>query len=94
MLFRLIEPSQVNECELVGHTDQQFSDITLKLPNAPVIRSIPNIHGRYIKQIQWFKKKQFKKSKIKNSTISKLKDYVDQKFDEACCQILNNNFST
>ena len=57
MLFRLIEPSQVNECELVGHTDQQFSDITLKLPNTPVIRSIPNIHGRYIKQIQWFKKK-------------------------------------
>ena len=57
MLFRLIEPSQVNECELVGHTDQQFSDITLKLPNTPVIRSIPNTHGRYIKQIQWFKKK-------------------------------------
>ena len=57
MLFRLIEPSQVNECELVGHTDQQFSDITLKLPNTPVIRSIPNIHGRHIKQIQWFKKK-------------------------------------
>ena len=57
MLFRLTEPSQVNECELVGHTDQQFSDITLKLPNTPVIRSIPNIHGRYIKQIQWFKKK-------------------------------------
>ena len=57
MLFRLIEPSQVNECELVGHTDQQFSDVTLKLPNTPVIRSIPNIHGRYIKQIQWFKKK-------------------------------------
>ena len=57
MLFRLIEPSQVNECELVGHTDQQFSDITLKLQNTPVIRSIPNIHGRYIKQIQWFKKK-------------------------------------
>ena len=52
MLFRLIEPSQVNECELVGHTDQQFSDITLKLQNTPVIRSIPNIHGRYIKQIQ------------------------------------------
>ena len=57
MLFRLTEPSQVNECELVGHTDQQFSDITLKLQNTPVIRSIPNIHGRYIKQIQWFKKK-------------------------------------
>ena len=57
MLFRLTEPSQVNECELVSHTDQQFSDITLKLQNTPVIRSIPNIHGRYIKQIQWFKKK-------------------------------------
>ena len=62
MLFRLIEPSQVNECELVGHTDQQFSDITLKLPNTPVIRSIPNIHGRYIKQIQWFKKKNSSKN--------------------------------
>ena len=30
---------QVNECELVSGTDQQFNAITLKSQNTPVIRS-------------------------------------------------------
>ena len=48
------------------------------------------------------KKKQFKKSKINNSAISKLENYVDQKLDEAAIKYLkenilsdlNNNFGT
>ena len=35
--------SQVNECEFVSDTDQQFNDITLKSQNIPVIRSTPNM---------------------------------------------------
>ena len=32
---------QINQCELVSDTGQQFNDITLKSPNTPVIRSTP-----------------------------------------------------
>ena len=34
---------QINECELVSDTDQQFNDINLTSQNTPVIRSTPNI---------------------------------------------------
>ena len=36
-------------------------------------------------------KSQFKQSKINNSRISKLEDYVDQKFDEAAMKYLKEN---
>ena len=36
-------------------------------------------------------KSQFKQSKINNSTISKLENYVDQKFDEAAMKHLKEN---
>ena len=34
---------------------------------------------------------QFKQSKVNNSTISKLENYVDQKFDEAVMKYLKEN---
>ena len=34
---------------------------------------------------------QFKQSKVNNSTISKLENYVDQKFDEAAMKYLKEN---
>ena len=43
---------QINECELVSDTDQQFNGITLKSQDTPVIRSTPQYvvpHGRYTK---------------------------------------------
>ena len=33
---------QINECELVSDTDQQFNEITLKSQSTPVIESTPN----------------------------------------------------
>ena len=36
-------------------------------------------------------KNQFQQSKINNSTISKLENYVDQKFDEAAMKYLKGN---
>ena len=71
---------QINECELVSDTDQQFNDITLKSQNASVIRSIPNMlshtedtPNRYNKSKNRFNKQ----SKINNATISKLENYVE-----------------
>ena len=43
----------------------------------------PNIHNN--------SKCQFKQSKVNNSTISKLENYVDQKFDEAAMKYLKEN---
>ena len=34
---------QINKCELVRDTDQQFNDITLRSQNTPVIRSTRNM---------------------------------------------------
>ena len=85
---------QINECELlVSDTDQQFNEITLKSQSTPVIESTPNklshtedTSNRYTKS-----KSQFKQPKINNSTISKLENYVDQKFDEAAMKHLKEN---
>ena len=64
----------------VSNTDQQFNDITLKSQNALVIRSTPNMSSHMEDQ-----------SKINESTISKLKNYVDQKFNEAAMKYLKEN---
>ena len=34
---------QVNECELLSDTDQQFNDIALKSQNTSIIRSTPSM---------------------------------------------------
>ena len=84
---------QINECELVSDTDQQFNDITLESQNAPVIRSTLNILSHTEDKPNRYNnsKSQFKQSKINNSTISKLENYVDQKFDEAAMKHLKEN---
>ena len=63
---------QVNECELVSNTDQQFNDNTLKSQNIPVIRSTPNMLSHTEDTPT-----RYSNSKISNSTISNLKNYVD-----------------
>ena len=70
---------QINECELVSDTDQQFNDITLESQNAPVIRSTLNILSHTEDKPNRYNnsKSQFKQSKINNSTISKLENYVN-----------------
>ena len=78
---------QINECDLVSDTDQQFNDITLKSQNAPTkLSHTEDTPNRYNNS-----KNQFKQSKINNSTISKLENYVDQKFDEAAMKYLKEN---
>ena len=84
---------QINECELVSDTDQQFNVITLKSQSTSVIESTPNklshtedTWNRYNNS-----KNQFKQSKINNSTISKLENFVDQKFDEAAMKHWKKN---
>ena len=81
---------QINECELVSDTDQQFNEITLKSQSTPVIESTPNklSHTEDTSNRYNNSKSQFKQSKINNSTISKLENYVDQKFDEAAMKYL------
>ena len=85
--------SLINEWELVSDTDQQFNDITLKSQDTPVIRSAPNLlsHMDDTPNRCNNSKQQFKQSKINNSTISKLENYVDQKFDEAAMKYLKEN---
>ena len=84
---------QINECELVSDTDQQFNEITLKSQSAPVIESTPNklSHTEDTSNRYTNSKSQFKQPKINNSTISKLENYVDQKFDEAAMKHLKEN---
>ena len=71
---------QINECELVSDTDQQFTDITLKSQNTPVIRSTPNMLSHTVDTPNRCNnsKKKFKQSKTNNSTVSKLENYVDE----------------
>ena len=64
----------------VTNTDQQFNDITLNSQNAPVIRSTLNMLSHMEDQ-----------SKINKSTISKLKNYVDQKFNESAMKYFKEN---
>ena len=87
---------QVNECELVSNTDQQFNYITLKSQNASVIRNAPKMLFRteYTPNRNNNSKNQFKQSKINNSTISKLESYVDQDFDETAIKYLKENILT
>ena len=84
---------QINECELVSDTDQQFNDINLTSQNTPVIRSTPNIlyHTKETPNRYNKSKSQFKQSRINNSTIPKLENYIDQKFDEAAIKYLKGN---
>ena len=84
---------QINECELVSDTDQQFNEITLKSQSTPVIESTPNklSHTEDTSNRYTNSKSQFKQPKINNSTISKLENYVDQKFDEAAMKHLKEN---
>ena len=84
---------QINECELASNTDQQFNEITLKPQSTPVIKSTPNMlsHTEDTPNRYNNSKSQFKQSKINNSTISKLENYVDQKFDEAAMKHLKEN---
>ena len=91
MLFPLT--AQINECELVSDTDQKFNGITLKLQNTPVIRSTPNMlsHTGGTPNRYNNSKIQFKQSKNNNSAISKLENYVDQKFDKATMKYLKEN---
>ena len=77
MLSRLT--NKINECELVSDTDQLFNEITNMLPGTPNMLS----HTEYMSSRYNNSKSQFKQSKINNSTISKLENYFDQKFDEA-----------
>ena len=81
------------ECELVSDTDQQFNEITLKSQSTPVIESTPNMlsHTEATSNRYNNSKSQFKQSKINDSTISKLENYVDQKFDEATMKYLKEN---
>ena len=76
MLFRLTE--HLNECELVSDTDQKFNEISLKSRSTAVIGSTPNMlyHTRDTSN-RYNSKSQFKQSKIINSTISQLENYVD-----------------
>ena len=85
MLSRLT--NKINECELVSDTDQLFNEITNMLPGTPNMLS----HTEYISSRYNNSKSQFKQSKINNSTISKLENYVDQKFDEAAMKHLKEN---
>ena len=84
---------QINECELVSDTDQQFNEITLKSQSTPVIESTTNklSHTEDTSNRYTNSKSQFKQPKINNSTISKLENYVDQKFDEAAMKHLKEN---
>ena len=82
MLSRLT--NKTNECELVSDTDQLFNEITNMLPGTPNMLS----HTEYMSSRYNNSKSQFKQSKINNSTISKLENYVDQKFDEAAMKYL------
>ena len=82
MLSRLT--NKINECELVSDTDQLFNEITNMLPGTPNMLS----HTEYISSRYNNSKSQFKQSKINNSTISKLENYVEQKFDEAAMKYL------
>ena len=84
---------QINECELVSDTDQQFNDITLKSQDTPVIRSTPNMlsHMEDTPNRYNNSRNQFKQSKINKSTFSKLKNYVDQKFNKAAMKYLKEN---
>ena len=84
---------QINECELKSDTDEQFNEITLKSQSTPVIESTPNklSHTEDTSNRYNNSKSQFKQSKINNSTISKLENYVDQKFDEAAMKHLKEN---
>ena len=84
---------QINECELVSDTDQQFNEITLKSQSTPVIESTPNklSHTEDTSNRYNNSKSQFKQSEINNSTISKPENYVDQKFDEAAMKHLKEN---
>ena len=82
MLSRLT--NKINECELVSDTDQLFNEITNMLPGTPNMLS----HTEYMSSRYNNSKSQFKQSKINNSTISKLENYVDQKFDEAAKKYL------
>ena len=69
---------QINECELVSDTDQKFNEISLKSRSTAVIGSTPNMlyHTRDTSN-RYNSKSQFKQSKIINSTISQLENYVD-----------------
>ena len=84
--------TQVNECELVRDTDQQFNNITLKSQNTPVIKSTPNMLCLRENTLNSYNnsKNQFIQCKI-NNTISKLENYVNQKFDEAAMKYLKEN---
>ena len=84
--------TQVNDCELVRDTDQQFNDITLKSQNTPVIKSTPNMLCLRENTLNSYNnsKNQFIQCKI-NNTISKLENYVNQKFDEVAMKYLKEN---
>ena len=84
---------QINECELASNADQQFNEITIKSQSTPVIKSTPNMlsHTEDTPNRYNNSKSQFKQSKINNSTISKLENYFDQKFDEAAMKCLKEN---
>ena len=84
---------QINECALVCDTEQQFNDITLKSQDTPVIRGTPNMlfHTEDTSNRCNNSKNEFKQSNINNSTISKLENCVDQKFDEATIKYLKEN---
>ena len=82
MLSRLT--NKINECELVSDTDQLFNEITNMLPGNPnMLSHTEDTSSRYNNS-----KSQFKQSKINNSTISKLENYVDQNFNEAAMKYL------
>ena len=84
---------QINECESVSDTDQQFNVITLKSQDTPVIRSNPNMlsHTEDTPNRCNNSKNQFKQSKTNNSAISKLENYFNQKFDEAAMKCLKES---
>ena len=63
---------QVNQCESVTDTDQQFNNITIKSQNTLAIRSTPNMlsHTEDTPYRYNNSKNQFIQSKIKSSSIS------------------------
>ena len=67
--------------------------VMLSLAFLSLIESTPNklSHTEDTSNRYTNSKSQFKQPKINNSTVSKLENYVDQKFDEAAMKHLKEN---
>ena len=79
------------EGEIIEDIAMELLDHNHKQPKEILILSQYVIqHGRYSNEKQQFKN-HFQQSKIKDSTLLKLKSYVEQKFDETAMKYLKEN---